>query len=46
LTGRNQCGQSDFALGTLNVVLRDDVFALPGLALPLGISFFTVIAFS
>jgi alginate O-acetyltransferase complex protein AlgI len=32
---------ADFALGTLNVVLRDDVFALPGLALPLGISFFT-----
>jgi D-alanyl-lipoteichoic acid acyltransferase DltB (MBOAT superfamily) len=33
---------ADFAVGTLNAVLHNsDAFALPGLALPLGISFFT-----
>jgi alginate O-acetyltransferase complex protein AlgI len=34
---------ADFALGTLNAALRngDSTFTLPGLALPLGISFFT-----
>jgi alginate O-acetyltransferase complex protein AlgI len=37
---------ADFALGTLNAVLREDAFALPGLALPLGISFFTFHAIS
>ena len=39
---------ADFALGTLNAVLRgsDSAFALPGLALPLGISFFTFHAIS
>ena len=35
----------DFAVGTLNTVLGD-TFALPGLALPLGISFFTFHAIS
>ncbi len=39
---------ADFALGTLNGVLpgNGDTFALPGLALPLGISFFTFHAIS
>ena len=39
---------ADFAVGTLNAVLRegDSAFALPGLALPLGISFFTFHAIS
>jgi len=32
---------ADFAIGTLNAVLPTGAFALPGLALPLGISFFT-----
>jgi len=32
---------ADFALGTFNAVLGADTFALPQLALPLGISFFT-----
>ncbi|MEA2976974.1 MAG: alginate O-acetyltransferase complex protein AlgI [Alphaproteobacteria bacterium] len=31
----------DFVVGTLNLALPSDPFALPGLALPLGISFFT-----
>lgn len=37
---------ADFAVGTLNGVLGADTFALPGLALPLGISFFTFHAIS
>jgi D-alanyl-lipoteichoic acid acyltransferase DltB (MBOAT superfamily) len=36
---------ADFAVGTLNAVLGD-TFSLPGLALPLGISFFTFHAVS
>jgi len=32
---------ADFTVGTLNAVVGTDTFALPGLALPLGISFFT-----
>ena len=32
---------ADFAVGTLNAAIGNDTFALPGLALPLGISFFT-----
>jgi len=36
---------ADFAVGTLNAIFGD-VFALPGLALPLGISFFTFHAIS
>ena len=36
---------ADFAVGTLNAILGD-TFALPGLALPLGISFFTFHAIS
>jgi D-alanyl-lipoteichoic acid acyltransferase DltB (MBOAT superfamily) len=32
---------ADFAVGTLNLAMPGDPFALPGLALPLGISFFT-----
>jgi D-alanyl-lipoteichoic acid acyltransferase DltB (MBOAT superfamily) len=36
---------ADFAVGTLNAIARD-TFALPGLALPLGISFFTFHAIS
>src|SRR5712671_108982 len=36
---------ADFAVGTLNAMLGD-TFALPGLALPLGISFFTFHAIS
>jgi D-alanyl-lipoteichoic acid acyltransferase DltB (MBOAT superfamily) len=32
---------ADFVVGTLNLALAGDPFALPGLALPLGISFFT-----
>ena len=38
---------ADFAVGTLNLALpAGDGFALPGLALPLGISFFTFHAIS
>jgi alginate O-acetyltransferase complex protein AlgI len=37
---------ADFAVGTLNAVAGADTFALPGLALPLGISFFTFHAIS
>lgn len=37
---------ADFAVGTLNVLTGGDTFALPGLALPLGISFFTFHAIS
>jgi D-alanyl-lipoteichoic acid acyltransferase DltB (MBOAT superfamily) len=36
---------ADFALGTVNAI-AGDAFALPGLALPLGISFFTFHAIS
>ena len=36
---------ADFAVGTLNAVVGD-AFSLPGLALPLGISFFTFHAIS
>jgi D-alanyl-lipoteichoic acid acyltransferase DltB (MBOAT superfamily) len=32
---------ADFVVGTLNLAMPGDPFALPGLALPLGISFFT-----
>jgi len=37
---------ADFTVGTLNAALGGDAFALPGLALPLGISFFTFHAIS
>jgi D-alanyl-lipoteichoic acid acyltransferase DltB (MBOAT superfamily) len=37
---------ADFAVGTLNAALGGETFALPGLALPLGISFFTFHAIS
>ena len=37
---------ADFAVGTLNAALGDAAFASPGLALPLGISFFTFHAIS
>jgi len=37
---------ADFAVRTLNAVTGTDTFALPGLALPLGISFFTFHAIS
>ena len=37
---------ADFAVGSLNAVLGRDAFALPGIALPLGISFFTFHAIS
>ena len=37
---------ADFALGSLNAALGRDTFALPGIALPLGISFFTFHAIS
>jgi D-alanyl-lipoteichoic acid acyltransferase DltB (MBOAT superfamily) len=37
---------ADFAVGTLNSIVGADTFALPGLALPLGISFFTFHAIS
>ncbi len=37
---------ADFAIGSLNAVLGAGTFALPGIALPLGISFFTFHAIS
>jgi alginate O-acetyltransferase complex protein AlgI len=37
---------ADFALGSLNHVLGREAFTLPGIALPLGISFFTFHAIS
>ena len=37
---------ADFAVGTLNAVAGRETFALPGIALPLGISFFTFHAIS
>ncbi len=37
---------ADFAVGTLNAVAGREAFALPGIALPLGISFFTFHAIS
>ena len=37
---------ADFAVGTINALVGADAFALPGLALPLGISFFTFHAIS
>ena len=37
---------ADFAVGTINAFVGADTFALPGLALPLGISFFTFHAIS
>jgi alginate O-acetyltransferase complex protein AlgI len=37
---------ADFAVGALNAALGSEAFALPGLALPLGISFFTFHAIS
>jgi alginate O-acetyltransferase complex protein AlgI len=37
---------ADFAVGSLNAALGRDMFALPGIALPLGISFFTFHAIS
>ena len=37
---------ADFAVGSLNAAIGRDAFALPGIALPLGISFFTFHAIS
>ncbi|MEA2870283.1 MAG: alginate O-acetyltransferase complex protein AlgI [Hyphomicrobiales bacterium] len=37
---------ADFAVGSLNAVAGRETFALPGIALPLGISFFTFHAIS
>jgi D-alanyl-lipoteichoic acid acyltransferase DltB (MBOAT superfamily) len=37
---------ADFAVGSLNAVFGTNTFALPGIALPLGISFFTFHAIS
>ena len=37
---------ADFAIGSLNAVFGHETFALPGIALPLGISFFTFHAIS